>query len=161
MARVAPPAEWRAIIVLPAEPLSTTKARAALPDCYSRSDTVANIQSVSLLGMAFAEGRGDLLRVAMKDRIHQPYRAAICPQLTPLLPLAGDNGILGVALSGAGPAVLVIAGSEGSLAQASAAIRKALEGQHEPELVVCRFLPDGASQSLEALHIQAAGDADR
>lgn len=161
VARVAPPAEWRAIIVLPAEPLATTKARAALPDCYSRADAVANIQSVSLLGMAFAEGRGDLLRVAMKDRIHQPYRAAICPQLMPLLPLAGEDGILGVALSGAGPAVLVIVGGEGSLAQASAAIRKALDGQQQPELVVCRFLPDGATQSLEALPIQVAVNGDR
>jgi homoserine kinase len=148
VARVLPAAEWRAIVVLPAEPLSTNQARAALPDHYSRADAVANIQSAALLGLAFAEGRGDLLRVAMKDRIHQPYRAAICPLLPPLLPLAGKHGILGVALSGAGPAVLVVVGSEESVAEASAAIRKALEGQPEPELAVCRFLTDGANQSL-------------
>jgi homoserine kinase len=149
VARVVPPSEWRAIVVLPAEPLSTTKARAALPAQYSRADAVANIQSVSLLGLAFAHGRGDLLRVAMKDRIHQPYRAQICPMLPRLLPLAGGQGILGVALSGAGPGVLAIVGNEESLEQASAAIRAGLEGFEEPELVVCRFLPAGASQSLE------------
>ncbi|MGA3263229.1 MAG: homoserine kinase [Terracidiphilus sp.] len=150
VARAAPPADWRAIIVLPAEPLSTTQARAALPASYSRADAVANIQSVALLGQAFAGGRGELLRVAMKDRIHQPYRASICPLLPPLLPLAGEHGILGVALSGAGPAVLVIVGGEGSLAQASAAIRAALKGQLEPELAVCRFSSEGASQFLES-----------
>jgi homoserine kinase len=121
-----------------------------LPDSYPRADVVANIQSVAMLGLAFAQARADLLRIAMSDRIHQPYRAPICPLLPRLLPLAGDHGILGGALSGAGPAVLVVIGSEGSLAQASAAILNALEGLPEPELVVCRFLPNAASQFLEA-----------
>ena len=70
---------------------------------YSSADVVANLQAVSMLGLAFAQGRGDLLRIAMQDRIHQPYRAEICPLLPRLLPLAGSNGILGVGLSGAGP----------------------------------------------------------
>ena len=145
VARVTPPGEWRAIVVLPAEPLATTKARAVLPASYSRADAVANIQSVALLGLAFAQGRGDLLRIAMRDRIHQPYRASICPLLPRLLPLAGTNGILGVALSGAGPAVLVIVGSEEELGPAQTAIRSALEGMPEPELLICHFGSDGAS----------------
>ncbi|MGA3137232.1 MAG: homoserine kinase [Terracidiphilus sp.] len=149
VARVAPPVEWRAIVVLPTEPLSTSKARAVLPGSYSSADVVANIQSVALLGLAFALGRTDLLRVAMKDRIHQPYRAHICPLLPPLLPLAGGHGILGAALSGAGPSVLVVVGSEESLPEAMEAIRNALAGILEPELVVCRFLPAGAKQLLE------------
>jgi homoserine kinase len=147
VARVVPPGEWRAIVVLPAEPLATTKARAVLPANYSRADAVANIQSVSLLGLAFAQARGDLLRVAMRDRIHQPYRASICPLLPRLLPLAGTNGILGVALSGAGPAVLVIVGSEEELGPAKTAIRMALEGMTKPELVTCLFEQGGAHQS--------------
>ncbi len=151
VARVIPPAEWRAIVVLPADPLATSKARAVLPASYSRVDVVANTQSVALLGLAFAQARADLLHVAMKDRIHQPYRAPICPLMPPLLPLAGAHGILGAALSGAGPSVLVIVGGEGKLAEASAAIHDALAGQLQPELLVCRFLADGASQFLEAL----------
>jgi homoserine kinase len=144
-ARVVPPAEWRAIVVLPAEPLATSSARAMLPECYDRGDVVANIQAASLLGLAFAQGRGDLLRMAMSDRIHQPYRAAICPLLPRLLPLAGSHGILGAALSGAGPAVLVIIEGEGSLGTASAVIRAAVEGMAEPELMICRLVPDGAT----------------
>ncbi|MGB6692415.1 MAG: homoserine kinase [Terracidiphilus sp.] len=138
-ARVTPPAEWRPIIVLPEEPLATTKARNVLPSNYSRADVVANLQSVGLLGLAFAQARADLLHIAMRDRIHQPYRAAICPLLDRLLPLAGHHGILGVALSGAGPSVLAIAGSDASLEPASAAIRSALQGQPEYELLLCRF----------------------
>ena len=145
VARVAPPEAWRAIVVLPHEPLATSKARAVLPECYDRDDVVKNIQGAALLGLAFAQGRGDLLRIAMKDRIHQPYRAAICPLLEKILPLAGTVGILGAALSGAGPSVLVIVESEASVAQASAAILAAVDGTAEPELRVCRLLSQGAS----------------
>ena len=151
VARVAPPEEWRAIVVLPAEPLATSEARAALPATYSRADTVANIQSAALLGLAFAQARGDLLRMAMRDRIHQPYRAPLCPLLPRLLPLAGEHGILGVALSGAGPSVLVVIGNEESVPGAAAAIRRALKGMKEPELKVCRFESMGKSHSFEAM----------
>jgi homoserine kinase len=151
VARVVPPTEWRAIVVIPAEPLATSKARAVLPESYSRADVVANIQSAALLGLAFAQGRADLLRLAMQDRIHQPYRAPICPLLPPLLPLAGEHGILGVALSGAGPAVLMIVGSEESVPQATAAIRKALQGFLEPEVLVCRFESAGTVRLPETL----------
>jgi homoserine kinase len=145
VARVVPPLEWRAVVVLPSEPLATSKARAALPETYSRADVVVNIQSVALLGLAFAQGRGDLLRIAMSDRIHQPFRAPICPLLTLVLPLAGSHGILGAALSGAGPAVLVVVESESRLEEASAAILAAVEGSPQPTLRICRFLPGGAS----------------
>jgi homoserine kinase len=145
LARVAPPTQWRAIVVLPPDSLATSKARAVLPETYSRADAVANIQAASLLGLAFAQTRGDLLRTAMEDRIHQPYRAAICPMLPRLLPLAGSHGILGVALSGAGPAVLVIVGGENDLADASASIRAALHGLSDPEFQVCSFENSGAN----------------
>ena len=151
VAQVVPPAEWRALVVVPAESLATVKARAVLPASYSRADAVANIQSVSLLGLAFAQGRGDLLRIAMHDRIHQPYRAAICPLLPRLLPMAGTDGILGVALSGAGPAVLVIVADEAGLAGAAHAIRGALEGLPEPEFMVSRFMPCGASEGWKQI----------
>ncbi len=141
VARVDPPSMWRAIVVLPRTPLPTSQARAVLPDSYARPDVVANIQAVSMLGLAFAQGRGDLLRSAMNDRIHQPYRAPICPLLSPLLPLAESHGILGVALSGAGPAVLVILDGENSLGPACSAILKAVSGLENPELLICRFEP--------------------
>jgi homoserine kinase len=148
VAQVVPPAEWRVVIVLPSEPLATSKARAMLPTSYSSGDVVANIQSVAMLGLAFAQGRGDLLPMAMRDRIHQPYRAEICPLLERLLPLAGRQGILGAALSGAGPAVLVVVSNEASLSQAADGIRHALAGLPDHELIICRFEAVGASDLL-------------
>jgi homoserine kinase len=147
-ASIAPPTIWRAIIVLPAEPLATVKARAMLPENYSRSDVVANLQSAALLSAAFAQGRGDLLALAMRDRIHQPYRGLVCHLLPPLLPLAGDNGILGVSLSGAGPAVLVIVENEERLPAAEAVIQAALKGLPSAELVKTRFAASGTTFEL-------------
>lgn len=99
---------WNLLLALPPASLSTSKARAMLPAQYSREDAVANIQATALLVSAFALHRGDLLATAMRDRIHQPYRMEACPLLARLLPLSGTDGILGVALSGAGPSVLLI-----------------------------------------------------
>jgi homoserine kinase len=149
VARVDPPQAWRAIVALPAEPLATSKARAVLPATYSMEDVVANLQSVAMLGLAFAQARGDLLRLAMNDRIHQPYRATFCPLLPLLLPLVGKDGILGVALSGAGPAVLVVVEGEKSLQAATTAIGNVTENRIAAELTICRFSRVGASQAIE------------
>jgi homoserine kinase len=142
-ARVEPPAEWLAMVVSPKDPLATSKARAVLPDTYSRADAVANIQAASLLGLAFAQGRGDLLRPAMEDRIHQPYRAGICPLLPLLLPLAGSHGILGVALSGAGPSVLLVLSGRDAVESATAAVRSGILGGPDAEILITRFESKG------------------
>ena len=148
-ARIDPPEEWWAIVALPAEPLSTTQARAMLPAKYPLADVVANLQSVAMLSFAFEQGRGDLLRLAMKDRIHQPYRESSCPLLPPLLSLVGSHGILGVALSGAGPAVLVVVGRESEVQSASEVISRETSGRTRSDLMPCRFARIGASQLIE------------
>jgi len=119
---IAPAVDWPLLLVLPESSLSTKTARGLLPETYSRADAVANIQASSLLVAAFASGRGDLLRAAMQDRIHQPYRAEVCPLLPALLPLAETVGILGVALSGAGPSVLLILRDRDTVASAEEAV---------------------------------------
>jgi len=147
--RVDPPEDWRAIVVLPSEPLATSKARAVLPENYRLEDVVSNLQSAAVLGLAFAQGRGELLRLAMNDHIHQPYRAPICPLLPMLAPLAGEHGILGAALSGAGPAMLVIVEDERAWASASAAIGEAEGNRVVVEQVFCRFSKSGGIQVIE------------
>ncbi|HYP19399.1 MAG TPA: homoserine kinase, partial [Chloroflexia bacterium] len=58
---------------------------------------------------ALAEGRYELLRVAMQDRLHQPYRARIFPMLPALIEAALDAGAHGACLSGGGSSVLALA----------------------------------------------------
>ncbi len=150
VAEVTPSSEWRAIVALPQKPLATSTARSILPDTYARNVVVANIQAASLLGLAFAQGRGELLPAAMNDGIHQPYRMSICPLLPRLIRLSGRGaGILGVALSGAGPAVLVVVDSTSSVAMATQAIREAVSDIEDPELLVCEFEPQGALRFLQ------------
>jgi homoserine kinase len=104
--------EWKLMLAIPSGSLSTNVARALLPDIYSRVDAVFNLQRVGLLTAAFAQSRLDLLGSAMQDRMHQPYRMEACPMLAKLLPLATEPWIAGVALSGAGPSVLVFLNSD-------------------------------------------------
>jgi homoserine kinase len=104
---VRPKGKWPLLLAVPAESLATEEARRVLPAQYSRADAVANIQNSMLLLAAFTEGRPDLLSAALEDRIHQPYRAALCPLLPCLQELKGREGILGAVLSGAGPSVLI------------------------------------------------------
>ncbi|WP_348269042.1 homoserine kinase [Edaphobacter paludis] len=124
---------WNLYIALPSVSLATEKARALLPPTYSRADAVANVQATALLVAAFALNRGDLLRTAMRDRIHQPYRMEACPLLPRLLPLSETPGVLGVALSGAGPSVLVIA--EESAADTLPAIIRQTAGDDDLEII--------------------------
>jgi homoserine kinase len=116
---------WRLLVAVPADALPTERAREVLPAVYSRQDAVANLQNALLLVEALHQGRGDLLAAALADRWHQPYRAALCPLLPALQPLAGTHGILGVALSGAGPSVLLFLDDQARV-EASAAVNQAL-----------------------------------
>lgn len=134
---IAPKTNWKLMLALPANPLATKAARALLPDNYSRADTVFNLQRVALLTAAFAEGRGDLLHAAMQDRMHQPYRAEVCPLLGRLAPLAGTFGILGVALSGAGPAVLLILEEQASMTKVREEVARALQDTASAEVLLC------------------------
>jgi homoserine kinase len=111
---IPPPPDWRAFLVLPETPVATAKARAMLPDSYERQDVVMNVQCVALLTAAFALGRPDLMQLATRDRLHQPYRSQLCPLLPALLPLAGSHGVMSVTLSGAGPAVMLLTQGNGT-----------------------------------------------
>jgi len=98
---------WELLLAVQPTSFATTTARALLPQSYSRADAIFNVQRASLLVAAFAQGRLDLLKTATQDKMHQAYRAEACPLLGKLLPLMDEPEVAGVALSGAGPSVLV------------------------------------------------------
>jgi homoserine kinase len=125
MATIQPKGMWPLLLVVPKESLATEAARRVLPQQYSRADAVANVQNSMLLLAGFIQGRGPLVSAGLGDRLHQPYRAALCPLLPALQDLSGTPGILGVALSGAGPSVLVLVDGLRNVARA----RKRVKGQ--------------------------------
>lgn len=106
--RIEPPADMETLVVIPNFELSTAKAREALPKQISLSDAVYNISRSSLMTAALASGRLDLIGAAMRDRIHQPYRAALVPGMAEILDEAPNRGALGIALSGAGPTLIAL-----------------------------------------------------
>jgi homoserine kinase len=106
------------------------------------------LQHSSLLVAAFASGRDDLLRAAMQDCMHQPYRVAICPLLGTMLPLAGAPGVLGAALSGAGPGILLVVERNLDRAGLEQRIGEAIGDRSSCEVIACGFESQGAGTTV-------------
>jgi homoserine kinase len=103
------PKEIRVIAVTPKMSLETSASRAALPKIVSHADAVHNLQRSALFLAALDAKRYDLLWDAMQDRLHQSYREALIPGLVGVLQTPRMPGLLGLALSGAGPSVVALA----------------------------------------------------
>lgn len=143
--------KWPLLVAIAPDVLSTERARTALPENYSRADAVANVQHAMLLTHAFVNGIPELLAQALHDRLHEPYRAPLCPLLEPLRELAGSHGILGAVLSGAGPSVLVVLDSAKSASRAQKAIEALLRSKNlQAELVLTHIETHGARESFPA-----------
>ena len=102
------PSQIRVVVVSPHSQLPTHVARAALPRTVTRHDAVYNLQRSALFTAALAQQRYDLLWEAMRDRLHQPYRESLVPGLAEALSLPRTQGLLGIALSGAGPSIVAL-----------------------------------------------------
>lgn len=138
-------ANWQMLLAIQATSLATTSARALLPATYSKADAVFNVQRAALLVAAFAQGRLDLLRTATEDRLHQPFRQDACPLLKALLPLREEPPIAAVALSGAGPSVLLFLAEGTTLLEAQTRVAAAVG--LDVELLPVRIAP-GARRSV-------------
>ena len=102
------PAQIRVVVVSPHSQLPTHVARAALPRTVSRQDAVYNLQRTTLFTAALAQQRYDLFWEAMHDRLHQPQRESLVPGLAEALAMPRMPGLLGLALSGAGPSIVAL-----------------------------------------------------
>ena len=106
------PKDLAAAVAVPDFAVSTTAARRALPENVPHRDAVFNVGRSGLLLGALATGEYDLLRVAMQDRLHQPYRAHLVPSLESVIDAALAHGAYGACLSGSGPTVLAFTSRE-------------------------------------------------
>jgi len=102
------PAGLQAVAVIPEFHLSTAMARKVLPATVPRADAVFNVGRVALLLAAMQASRFDLLREAVRDRLHQPYRAPLVPGMTEVLEEGERAGAAACFLSGAGPTLLAL-----------------------------------------------------
>ena len=103
------PKNLKVVVAVPDFAVSTTAARRALPDSVPHRDAAFNVGRSGLLLGALATGEYHLLRVAMQDRLHQPYRSHLIPGLEDVIEVALETGAYGACLSGSGPTVLAFA----------------------------------------------------
>jgi homoserine kinase len=100
------PMGLEAVLLVPAEPVATEQARAALPGTVPLADAVFNVACASLLTLGLATGDWELIAAGLHDRLHQPHRAHLYPRSAEMLERGPALGALGATISGAGPTVL-------------------------------------------------------
>jgi homoserine kinase len=123
-ARLRWPEELAFVVLTPEVALATSDARRVLPVVIPRQDAIFNIQRVALFLQVLQSGNYELLKQAMADRLHQPFRQGLVPGLENALHMEHED-LLGVCLSGAGPSIVAIA--ERNLKQ----IEKLLTAEYE------------------------------
>jgi homoserine kinase len=92
------------LLVIPHVPVATSVARSLLPTAYSRSASVQNLQSLSVLLSGLSRGDWDAVRIGCADQLHEHYRLPLVPGLgDALAAMRADPELGGAWLSGAGP----------------------------------------------------------
>ena len=103
------PEEWDITVCIPDFELSTSIARSILPKEVSLQDAVFNAKHLALLIQAINNKDYKLMKVALKDRLHQPYREKLVPGMKEIIEaFKHEDGVLGCVLSGAGPSIIII-----------------------------------------------------
>lgn len=101
--------EWKLMVCIPDYELNTEISRSVLPKEVPLKDAVYNLKRSAMFVDALYNKDEELLKLALKDKLHQPYREKIVPGLSDIVSnLKHVNGVIGTVLCGAGPAILII-----------------------------------------------------
>lgn len=103
------PEDWKIMVCVPDYELPTDIARSVIPKEIPLKDAAFNARRCAMLVNAITNEDEDLMKLALQDKLHQPYRMKLVPGLNDIIEnLKHEPDVLGCVLSGAGPAVLVI-----------------------------------------------------
>ena len=103
------PKDWNITVCIPYYELSTSIARSVLPQEVPMKDAIFNLKHVGMLVQAVNTNDEKLMKIALHDRLHQPYREKLVPGFREISEaLKHEDNVLGVVISGAGPSILVI-----------------------------------------------------
>ena len=101
--------EWKLMVCIPDYELNTEISRSVLPKEIPLKDAVYNLKRSAMFIEALHSKDEELLKLALKDKIHQPYREKLVPGMSDIINnLKHTNGVIGTVLCGAGPSVLII-----------------------------------------------------
>ena len=98
----------RFALMIPPFELKTEIARGALPESYTRQDAVYNLSRSALMTASLFSGSLENLRVAVQDKLHQPYRMKFIPGVDTVFRISRELGAYGTYISGAGPSIVSI-----------------------------------------------------
>jgi homoserine kinase len=141
------PQDAHLAILIPDHSMATKEARKALPESYSKADTVHNTGRAALFVAAMAAGRLDLLAEATDDRIHQRQRASLFPPMFDIFSAARAAGAHAAWLSGAGSSIAAICPEEPARAVAAAMLDTARAAGFSGRSLVTRIAREGATVS--------------
>jgi homoserine kinase len=96
------------VTLVPDFEISTPEARKLVPQTFSKADTVHNINRAALISAAFASGQMEALRGCFDDRVHQPYREKLIPELSRVIRAGEKAGAIGGWLSGSGSTIMCL-----------------------------------------------------
>ncbi|MBU3199047.1 homoserine kinase [Clostridium estertheticum] len=94
--------------LIPKLQLSTKSSRAVLPETIHFKDAVYNVGMVSMLIVSLVNGDYEGVKLACKDKLHQPYRMGLIKNYSQISSFVKESEALGVFLSGAGPTIMVM-----------------------------------------------------
>lgn len=112
--RLDPPPNLEAALALPhveTPENKTAAARAVLPPSVPFKDAILNIQNAASLVAGFHLGDVEMIGRGMTDLLVEPFRKKLIPGYDSVKKAALDAGAAGVAISGAGPAIIAIVDS--------------------------------------------------
>ena len=99
---------FKFLAIIPEFKLPTKEARDALPKTYSKEDAVFNLSRLSMVILSLISGNEENLRVALNDKIHEPYRLSLIPEIDEIEKIIDDSEAIGHYLSGAGSTIMVV-----------------------------------------------------
>lgn len=99
---------FKFLAIIPDFKLPTKEARDVLPRTYSKEDAVFNLSRLSMVILSLISGDEENLKVALEDKIHEPYRLKLIPEINEIEKIIDDSKALGHYLSGAGSTIMVV-----------------------------------------------------
>jgi homoserine kinase len=124
--------------------LTTQKARQVLPEKLDYSDAVFNVGRTAILISSLIAGDFENLSIAVKDRLHQPYRSSLIPGMNQVIEEVEKAGAYCGYLSGAGPTIIGISHPDKAVQAGDAMSYAFLKNNIRSKIIITRISDEGA-----------------
>jgi len=104
--------DLKLVAIIPDFHLSTAVARKCLPNHVTHMDARFNLSRAALFSASLLQGKYENIRIAVNDKLHQPYRMKLINHSEDIFEKAYEFGAYGIYISGAGPTMMAIIDSD-------------------------------------------------